>query len=427
MTTTQIRHTDRRRALERAWECWQQDNSPVPEVRPEILSSWQRSAERLPVEVIAAPLADEGDTRGFFEASPLSAAVARLESALHSAADDGNLVVAVTDPRTRILWTYGGQVMRDAAEDVNFVTGGRWDEASVGTNALNLALHTDEVSTVFAAEHYASIVHNWVCWAAPVHHPVTGTQLGVLDLSTTWDRAHPMGVATARALARLLETAVPTSLSPVGPFSIADPGLRLRLLGAIEAHVDGARLPLTRRQGEILALLSMHPRGLSLGELHANLYGDQPVSTGTLKAEVSHLRSALSGRLSSRPYRLDLPVTSDVEEVRVAIRRGDSRAAVDAYGGDLVPGTSSPFLAETADYLAVAVRECLLARPDPGAVLAYSEVTPADSEVFQGAQRSRARDAPGTRRAHRPPRRQPTLRAFRPPARQPTFGQTHSS
>ena len=31
-----------------------------------------------------------------------------------------------------------------------------------------------------------------------------GRQLGVLDLSTTWDRSHPIGPATAEALARLL-------------------------------------------------------------------------------------------------------------------------------------------------------------------------------------------------------------------------------
>ncbi|MGO1166522.1 MAG: transcriptional regulator [Janibacter sp.] len=374
-----------RRSSERAWTRWRQDGDPASEVRPEILSSWERSAEHLPAEVDAAPLADEGETRSLFEESPLSAAVTRLEGALRSAAEDGDLVVGVTDPQTRILWTYGGRVMRHAAEEINFVAGGRWDEGSVGTNALNLALRSDRVSTVFAAEHYAEIVHNWVCWAAPVHDPVTGAQLGVLDLSTTWDRAHPIGTATAQALARLLETAIPTSAVPTTPSRHPENGLHLRLLGAVEAHLDGVRLLLTRRQGEILALLAMHPQGLGLGELHAHLYGDQQVSPSTLKSEVSHLRSALGGRLASRPYRLDLPVTSDVAVLHAAVRQGDARAAVDAYGGDLVPGTNSPLLIETADYLAVAVRECLLQDPDPDAALAYSEVVPADAEVIERA------------------------------------------
>ena len=136
-------------------------------------------------------------------------AVERVEAELRRTAEDGDLVVAVTDPDTRILWTYGGRVMRRKAETVNFVAGGRWDDESVGTNALDLANRTDRPEMVFSAEHYASIVHNWVCWAAPVHDPVTGAQLGVIDLSTTWDRTHPIGLATARVMARLIETAMP--------------------------------------------------------------------------------------------------------------------------------------------------------------------------------------------------------------------------
>jgi transcriptional regulator of acetoin/glycerol metabolism len=115
-------------------------------------------------------------------------------------------VVAVTDPRARILWTHGGRVMRRTAEKVNFVPGGRWDEASVGTNALDLALRLDRTATVYSAEHFSNCVHDWVCYAAPVHDPHTGQQLGALDLSTTWDRAHPIGPSSARALARLLES-----------------------------------------------------------------------------------------------------------------------------------------------------------------------------------------------------------------------------
>ncbi len=60
-------------------------------------------------------------------------------------------------------------------------------------------------------------------------------------------------------------------------------------------------------------------------------------------------------------------------------------AAVDAYGGDLMPGTSSPALAELGDYVAVAVREALLANPKPGAVLRYSSLAPYDTEVVEVA------------------------------------------
>ncbi|KQV71693.1 histidine kinase [Nocardioides sp. Root122] len=375
----------RRVSAVRAWTRFvAQGDEQSEAVRPEILSSWQLSGVVSPT-VTQAPLDDEGDTAEFWNASPLQTAVMRVQDELRRTAEDGDLVIAVTDEQTRILWTYGGRVMRRKAESVNFVPGGRWDERSVGTNALAIAGRTAAPAMVFSAEHYAEVVHNWVCWAAPVFDPVTGRSLGVIDLSTTWERTHPIGLATARVMARLIEGAMPTDRRGVlgGDEGPDEPGLTLTLLGTAEVWLDGRRLLLNRRQTEILALLALHPAGLSVEHLHSLLYGDAAVTTSTLKAEVSHLRAALAGQLSSRPYRLTMPVATDVEEVQRLLRRGDVRAAVRAYGGDLLPGTESPALVQMGDYLAVSVREALLAHPDPDAVLRYSDLAPYDTAVVE--------------------------------------------
>jgi transcriptional regulator of acetoin/glycerol metabolism len=382
--TSEDLHARRVQAV-RAWTRFvEEGEGGATAVRPEILRSWELSGVVSPT-VTHAPLADEGDTADFWKQSPLQTAVERVQDELRRTAEDGDLVIAVTDDQTRILWTYGGRVMRRKAETVNFVPGGRWDEQSVGTNALAIAGRTARPSMVFSAEHYAEVVHNWVCWAAPVFDPVTGRSLGVIDLSTTWDRTHPIGLATARVMARLIEGAMPadrrtTLAGDAGP---TEPGLTLTLLGTAEVWLDGQRLLLNRRQTEILALLAMHPAGLSVEHLHSLLYGDSSVTTSTLKAEVSHLRAALAGQLSSRPYRLTMPVATDVEEVQRLLRRGDVRAAVRAYGGDLLPGTDSPALVQMGDYLAVSVREALLANPDADAVLRYSELAPYDTAVVE--------------------------------------------
>src|SRR6476620_5843718 len=371
----------------RAWTTFVERGDGAEQlVRPEILSSWARSEAAISPDVSHAPLADEGETADLWRGSPLQTAVQRVEAELRRTAEDGDLVVAVTDAETRILWTYGGRVMRRKAETVNFVPGGRWDDESVGTNALDLATRNDAPSMVFSAEHYAQVVHNWVCWAAPVHDPVSGEQLGVIDLSTTWDRTHPIGLATARVMARLIETAMPDSHHHPGLHGRAGEqvaGLSLNLLGAAEATLDGKRLLLNRRQTEILALLALNPAGLSLEHLHAQLYGDHAVTFSTLKAEVSHLRSALDGQLASRPYRLSMPSRVDVNEVLRLRRSGQVRAAVAAYGGDLLPGTESPALSELADFVAVAVREALIADPQPQAVARYTELAPYDTEVIE--------------------------------------------
>jgi hypothetical protein len=376
---------DRRVTALRAWTAFvEQGDGAASLVRPEILKSWRRSRPRVSRDVSQAPLDDESEARAFWQDSPLQRAVSNVEADLRRTAEDGDLVLAVTDQQTRILWTYGGRVMRRKAESVNFVPAARWDDESVGTNALDLATRLRRPSMVFSAEHYAPIVHNWVCWAAPVHDPVTGAQLGVVDLSTTWDRTHPIGLATARVLARLIETAMPISTAhPVLEVQDGQTGLQLRLLGNAEATLDGSRLLLNRRQTEILAILALHPDGLSLDRLHALVYGDQVVTLSTLKAEVSHLRAALGGQLASRPYRLTLPVTTDIDDVLEALRRGDAAAAIAHYGGDLLPGTESPALAELGEYVAVAMREALIADPQPSAVIRYSELAPYDTEVIE--------------------------------------------
>jgi len=356
-------------------------------VRTEIASSWKRSARHISPGVTEALLSNESDTRTVFQASPLSTAVRQLEAELRAAADDGDLVIAVTDPGARILWTHGSSVMRRTAEKVNFVPGGRWDEASVGTNALDLALRLDRTATVYSAEHFSSCVHDWVCYAAPVHDPRTGRQLGVLDLSTTWDRAHPIGLAMARALARLMEREVRSV--PMQAATGPEGGgcgrglLDLRLLGRASVWLDGRPLRLARRQTEILALLALSPEGLDLGELHARLYGDRPVSLGTLKAEMSQLRGVLGGRLASRPYRIDLPVRCDVTDVLDRLRAGDVAGACERYGGELLPWSESPALIEYGHFVTVALRTALLSDPQPAAVLRYTERAPYDLEILE--------------------------------------------
>ncbi|GAA0973536.1 Acetoin dehydrogenase operon transcriptional activator AcoR [Nocardioides aquaticus] len=392
-------HTRKVQTL-KAWTSFVENGDSADSlVRPEILSSWTRSVAAVPTGVEAAPMADEDETASLWQDSPLQEAVAGVEAELRRTAADGDLVLAVTDAQTRILWTYGGRVMRRKAEAVNFAPGARWDDQSVGTNALDLATRMATPSMVFSAEHYAPIVHNWVCWAAPVFDPHSGRQIGVIDLSTTWDRSHPIGLATARVMARLIESAMPRSAhqptaledligqgddaGPVGGALEAEPGLVMRLLGTAEVRHDGQRLLLNRRQTEILALLALHPEGLSLDRLHALVYGDQAVTLSTLKAEVSHLRAALGGQLASRPYRLTMPVTTDVDRVLDLLRAGQVARAVRAYGGDLLPGTNSPALSELADYVAVALREALLVDPEPAAVLRYSDLAPYDTEVVE--------------------------------------------
>ncbi|MFR9800565.1 GAF domain-containing protein [Streptomyces sp. MS06] len=393
-----------RATLEDEWSRWiprlrmarRSPSGSVP-LRPEVAESWARSLDSVDPGQDSAP-ADEGvPVARRWAASPLHRPVGDLSSELHSIAEEAGFVGAVTDQSGTILWTCGGRTMRTRAERVNFAPGGRWDESAMGTNALSLALRTGRPSTVFSAEHLVSALHGWVCYCAPVRAP-DGSVLGVLDLSTTWDRSHPLAMATVRSLATALESRLastpPPAESPATPAEGAA-GVRLSCLGVARAERDGVALPLPPRQLEILTLLALEPDGFTSDRLREALYGDRPVTTSTLKAEVSHLRRALGGAVASRRYGLTAPVSCDAADVLNALRDGDTGTALRHYRGPLLPRSEAPGIVEWRAQLEVAVREAVLASSGPEHALRYGERAPYDAEVHEHALRLLA---PGDRR-----------------------------
>ncbi len=371
----------RRRAVTRAWDARVAHHIALPgpeipeqAVTPDVVASWDRSAGWVDPDCAAAPVDDPAAVVEAWHDSPVASGVESARADIAAAVADGDLIAAVTDAAGRIVWTWGSPVMERAAARVNFVPGGCWDESSVGTNALALALRTGRESTVYSAEHFSRAVHGWVCYSVPLTDPEDGAVLGVLDLSTTWDRAHPMVMTAARSLGRAVTAQLPARGAPT---------LAVRLLGGPDVRLAGQQLALSRRQTEILVLLALHPEGLSVEQLHDRLYGDAAVSASTLKAEVSHLRSLLGGAVGSRPYRLLSPVSTDVHRVLGALDRGDLTTAVASYGGPLLPMSDSPGVGEWRDLVDVAVRNAVLASRDPACVRGFADRHPYDEQLQQ--------------------------------------------
>ena len=380
LTREQLR--TRREQLSRTWTSVLGAGPPAVErgltrPAPGVLDSWRRSSAWLSPELSTAPVDVTNDAMTRWRESVMAVGLHGVEGEVRQAADDGGMVAAITDGDGVIVWSHGSRLMQRRSEQVGFVPGGRWDEASVGTNALALALRTGAPSTIYSAEHFSQAVHGWVCYAVPLTDPRTGVVRGVLDLSTTWDRAHPLAMTTASLLGRLLDAAAPPEAA------VSSPRVELRVLGGWRVRVAGIDLVLPHRQIEVLALLALHPDGLSLEQLHARLYGDAPVSTATLKAEVSHLRSVLGGGIGSRPYRLTGPVGTDVQRLLDALDRGDVAGAVHGCGGVLLPGSQSPDVVEWRNYVDVALTTAVLGCADIDVVLAHADTQPYDSRVQQ--------------------------------------------
>ncbi|MER5182478.1 GAF domain-containing protein [Streptomyces sp. NPDC002896] len=351
-------------------------------LRSEVTESWVRSLVSVDPDRDSAPVSDGGTLRQRWAVSPLRQPVDDLSDELHSIAEDAGFVTAVTDESGTILWTCGGRTMRRRAEQVNFAPGGRWDEEAMGTNALSLALRTGRPSSVFSAEHLVTALHGWVCYCAPVHAP-DGRILGVLDLSTTWDRSHPLAMSTVRTLVSTIETRLRTELPGQGRRDGAP--VRLTCMGTEEAVRGGRLLPLRPRQLEILTLLALEPDGFAPDRLREALYGERPVTASTFKAEISHLRRALGGGIAPRRYVLTAPVTCDAVDVLCALERGDTATALRHYRGPLLPRSEAPGIVEWRARLEVTAREAVLASARPEHALHYGERAPYDAEVHEHA------------------------------------------
>ncbi|WP_246011329.1 transcriptional regulator [Nocardia mexicana] len=383
--------TQRRADLEQEWARWAPAHA-VPAgqtvLRSEVVQSWRRSLPTVDPACLAAP-ADDAEIGSRWTESPLHAPVVELSGELRSIADDSGFVAAVTDEHGTILWSCGGRVMRRRAEEVNFAPGGRWDETHMGTNALSLALRTGEPSVVFSAEHLVAALHGWVCYCAPIHTP-DGRRLGVLDLSTTWDRSHPLAMSTVRALVSAIESRLPRQLAD----ELERCEIRLRCLGGASLTRAGRPVRLRPRQIEILALLALEPEGYTPQQLHAAVYGDRPVSASTLKADVSHLRNATGGDITSRRYMLARPISCDAVDLLAAITAGDLPAALRLYRGPLLPGSDTPGIAQWREYLTVSLRTAVLNSESPAHAVELGARCPDDAQIHEHALRLLSPDDP---------------------------------
>ena len=316
--------------------------------------------------------------------SPLSLVVDELRQVLVSVADASSFLMVVTDADGVILWREGSARVRLRADALGFTEGARWTEATVGTNAIGTALTEAAPVQLFSAEHFEQAQHPWYCTAAPIHHPVSGELLGIVDVSGPALTLHPVIGALVETAVKLAESrlwrhheqrlerlrqSARGVLAPVhGPLLLVDdhgwvahqsgiavrdrievpradrliavPGLglctperigegwlvrpreaedimaELDLTGSpvlrLRSDAEPWRTPLTRRNADVLVLLQRAGRsGMTAAQLSTALFGDEEHCV-TIRAEISRLRRAIGGLVTTNPYRLADGVTLSV-------------------------------------------------------------------------------------------------------------------
>lgn len=337
-------------------------------LRPIVAKSWQRSlAKGVDPDRAARPSPVGDELARLRDSHPLAPTLPVIRRLLVEDAAGSGVVVAVTAADGTLLWVEGDRTACRRAEGMNFVPGADWSERGAGTNAPGTALALDSELQILGSEHFSRMVQPWNCTAVPVHAPETGAQIGAIDLTGGPRVATPQALALVRATVVAVENHLALLRLTGSPQPAAPRPPRLTVLGSerprwvVTDEVGHLRsTALTGRHADILVLLSRHPEGLSADHL-AMLLDDKDLDVVTVRAEMSRLRKVVGGDvIDSRPYRLLVPINTDIDEVYQAIDAGDIRAALDRYAGPLLPQSISPAVARIRTELTMTLRSAVL-------------------------------------------------------------------
>src|SRR6266852_8851740 len=193
-------------------------NPAIYTPRPMILESWQR-CRALDVNPGRryAPLAIARETQldHLREVNELLIRAARsVMSHLTDFLAGSGYVIVLSDAKGCLLDVIGDVAIRRRLARIDFVPGGDWSEAAAGTNAIGTALADGHIVQLMAAEHYCDGWQDLTCTAAPIHHPLTGEIIGVLDVTGDYRLIRPFLTNSLAAAALEVQQELRTLLTP---------------------------------------------------------------------------------------------------------------------------------------------------------------------------------------------------------------------
>jgi len=195
-------------ATMKAWEDFvsgsRRDNLPVRDV---VIRSWARCQSFLvDARADAAPVVgrEHIETLRRDNRDLLQAAASTLAEAADLLAGT-RTVMLITDSNGVVLEAAGDRTTLNMARDISLACGGQWSETFAGTNGIGTALASNQPVLVQAAEHYCAGIKGWSCAGAPIHDPVDGSVVGLLDISGLKQSFSGQALALAVVAARQVE------------------------------------------------------------------------------------------------------------------------------------------------------------------------------------------------------------------------------
>lgn len=171
-------------------------------MRPEIVESWHR-CEAMKVDHLGGrgtKVSEEESVRSIAKKKELIEVSRPIMENVFEMVKNTSYSVVLTDEQGIIIDLIINKDLEEKHVLLNFVKGSKWDEQSVGTNAIGTCLAIDKPIQVIGAEHFCEYHHKWTCSAAPIHNN-RGEIIGCFDLSGRAEdvQTHTYGIAVSSA------------------------------------------------------------------------------------------------------------------------------------------------------------------------------------------------------------------------------------
>jgi transcriptional regulator of acetoin/glycerol metabolism len=167
-------------------------------VRKPILASWWRSRQwNVAADHIDLSYLHDPDVKG-----TLARVADPVLRQLHEQLDGQPISIILTDADGVVLTRLtADRDLERRLDGVMLAPGFSYAEDRVGTNGIGTALESGGPAHVFGHEHYAENLEIFGCAGVPIHHPVSGKTVGVIDL-TCWRRdADPLMISLVKSTA----------------------------------------------------------------------------------------------------------------------------------------------------------------------------------------------------------------------------------
>jgi transcriptional regulator of acetoin/glycerol metabolism len=121
---------------------------------------------------------------------------------LHEQLDGQPISIVLTDAAGLVLTRLtADHDLERHLDGVKLAPGFSYAEEHVGTNGIGTALESGGPAHVFGHEHYAEHLEGLACAGVPIHDPVSGKTVGVIDLTCWRKNADPLLISLVKATA----------------------------------------------------------------------------------------------------------------------------------------------------------------------------------------------------------------------------------